>query len=433
LERESADVVIVGAGAAGLMAAIWAGRGLAGTGARVLLLDGAKDVGVKILVAGGGRCNVTHHEVDERQYAGGSRNTIRKVFEHFDVAQTVAFFGELGVQLKRERTGKLFPVTDSARTVLNALLGEVRRLGVELIHPWHVGAVERTDDGGFIIRREGLDEAFEATRVALATGGMAMPKSGSDGGGYALARVLGHTVTDRLFPALVPLVVGGNSRWLTELSGISARVVAEVCSGAGKRLARFENDLLCTHFGLSGPAVMDASRWLTDARAQDSGASLRVGWLPGETFESVEKALRALGAARVLPWLRARLPERLARAVCAAHGVDPTLPGASLTKAARRGLAHALVEMPVEVAHDRGFKHAEATAGGVRLSEVNPRTMQSRLSKGLWLVGEILDVDGRIGGFNFQWAWSTGAIAGKSMASEVATTRASSETTRPRE
>lgn len=415
---EQADIVIVGAGAAGLMTAAWIGRKLEGNRQRILLLDGAKQVGVKILVAGGGRCNVTHYEVDERQYAGGSRNTIRKVLQRFDVPQTVQFFHELGVELKREDTGKQFPVTDSARTVLDALLTELNRLGVELVNPWRVKSIEKGEHG-FEIRSDHNDGLIDTPRVVLATGGMALPKSGSDGAGYGLVRNLGHSITDRVFPSLVPLVVGGRSHWLTALSGISTRATVEVRSGSNKRLARFENDLLCTHFGLSGPAVMDASRWLTEARSSDAAAGLRVGWLPDETFDSVDEALRALGGRSVITWIRERLPERLAKAICEAHGVDGSQSGAQFSKDSRRILAHALVEMPVEVLGDRGFTHAEVTAGGVPLSEIDPRTMHSRVCDNLWLVGEILDVDGRIGGFNFQWAWASGYIAGNAIAASI--------------
>ncbi len=417
--------MIVGAGAAGLMTAIWAARGLVGSDAKIVLLDGAKTVGVKILVAGGGRCNVTHHEVDERQYAGGSRNTVRNVLRRFDVPRTVAFFAALGVELKREQTGKLFPVTDSARTVLDALLGEITRLGVTLRYPWRVGAVERTPGGGFVVRRQESDQAIECRHLVLATGGMALPKSGSDGGGYTLATALGHTLTEHMYPALVPLVVADASRWLADLSGISAHVRVDVCSGAGKRLATFENDLLCTHFGLSGPAVMDASRWLSEARTHDPDATLRICWLPGETFEGVDGALTRFGARPLLAWLRERLPERLARALCQTLDIDPAQPGSRLKKEPRRALAHTLVGMPVHIAHDRGFTHAEATAGGVPLNEIDPRTMRSRACEGLWLVGEILDVDGRIGGFNFQWAWSSGYTAGTALAAASASPQAS--------
>lgn len=406
------------------MAAVWTGRGLAearadGRRPRVLLLDGSVKVGIKILVAGGGRCNVTHHEVDEKQYAGGSRNTIRKVLRSFNVPRTVEFFRELGVDLKQEDTGKLFPVTDRAQTVLEALLSETRRLDIELVHPWRVGEIDRGPGGGFLIRRDNSTDTIETPRVVLATGGKALPKSGSDGGGYTLATSLGHTLTTRMIPALVPLVIGGQSHWMTELSGISARVSVEVRAGSGKRIARFENDMLCTHFGLSGPAVMDASRWLIEAKANDPAASLHVGWLLGETFESVEESLLNLGEQRLLTWLRDRLPERLAKALCERLGVDPAFTGSTLTKEARRALAHALVGMPVEVLDDRGFTHAEATAGGVPLSEIDPGSMRSRACEGLWLIGEILDVDGRIGGFNFQWAWSSGHAAGRSLARDT--------------
>ncbi|MEO1278867.1 MAG: NAD(P)/FAD-dependent oxidoreductase [Planctomycetota bacterium] len=414
------DIAIVGAGAAGLMTAIAAGRVVEseGSGARVVLLDGAKKVGVKILVAGGGRCNVTHHEIDEKQYAGTSRNTIRKVLRRFGVADTVAFFEELGVTLKREPTGKLFPTTDKAQTVLSALLSEAERLGIELVHPWRVGSVER-DGEGFVLRRQDADESLRADRLVLCVGGKALPRSGSDGGGYTLARTLGHSITDHVFPALVPMNAGPDSAWLTDLSGVSCRAGVEVRAGTGKRLARFENDLLCTHFGLSGPAPMDASRYLTAARLDDADASLHISWLTGEDFEGVDAALQGLGQRTPLSYLREHLPERLARALCEHAGIDPATAGSQLGRDARRRLAHALVGTPVDIAGDRGFTYAEVTAGGIPLGEIDPATMASRECDNLWLAGEVLDVDGRIGGFNFQWAWASGWIAGQSVAQHV--------------
>ncbi|MCW5765708.1 MAG: NAD(P)/FAD-dependent oxidoreductase, partial [Phycisphaeraceae bacterium] len=203
---EAWDIAVVGAGAAGLMAAIAAERAAAETERplRVLVLDGARKLGAKILVAGGGRCNVTHYAVDESAYAGSSRHAIKQVLRAFGVERTVAFFAELGVELKREETGKLFPVTDDAHTVLDALLGEAARLGVELRHPWRVGAVEATVDG-FVLRHAAADEApkaepITARRVILCTGGKSLPKSGSDGAGYELARSLGHTITPLVTP-----------------------------------------------------------------------------------------------------------------------------------------------------------------------------------------------------------------------------------------
>jgi len=410
------NITIIGAGAAGLMAAIAAGRAARGNGsdARIVLLDGANKIGVKILVAGGGRCNVTHHAIDERQYAGTSHNTIRKVLRAFGVADTVAFFDGLGVTLKREDTGKLFPITNKAQTVLNALLGEVERLGIELLHPWRVREIERDTDG-FTLLSNNSTETMRADRLVLCTGGMALPRSGSDGGGYIIARALGHTITERVFPALVPLIVGPESKWLTELSGLSCRAGIEVRSGTGKRLARFENDLLCTHFGLSGPAPMDASRYLTAARHEDRNATLFICWVD-EPFEKIDTSLQELGQRTPLAYVREYVPDRLARALCERAGVDPTCPGNQLPREPRRTLAHLLAGTRTDISGDRGFAHAEVTAGGVPLTEINPATMASRACEGLWLAGEILDVDGRIGGFNFQWAWASGHIAGSSVA-----------------
>ncbi len=402
---------MVGAGAAGLMAGIVAGRTLRahGTGGRVLLLDGAPRVGVKILVAGGGRCNVTHHAVDERSYAGGSRNTIRKVLRAYGVDRTVSFFRDLGVELKREETGKLFPTTDNARTVLNALLGAARDASVEVRHPARVDRVERAGDGFEVSGDWG---GVSARAVILATGGKALPKSGSDGGGYALARGLGHTIREPVFPALVPLVLDASSP-IRELGGLALPVRLEVRAGTGKRLVSFEDAMLCTHFGVSGPGAMDISRYLTDARRADPDAALVACWLPGDDRESVEAELLGLGKRRLGRWIRERLPERLADALLEIAGVSASCAGVDLTKAARRSVLGALFEMVLPVVGDRGFTHAEVTAGGVPLEEIRVATMASRVCDGLFLCGELCDVDGRIGGFNFQWAWATGHLAGE--------------------
>ncbi|MEC9373185.1 MAG: aminoacetone oxidase family FAD-binding enzyme, partial [Planctomycetota bacterium] len=421
----SIDIAILGAGAAGLMAAIFAGRtARAGhfADASIVALDGARTLGAKILVAGGGRCNVTHHEVSETAYAGSSRNAIRKVLRRFDVPRTVEFFRELGVELKREETGKLFPVTDSARTVLNALLGAVREAGAEIRHPWRVAGVEHEAGAThpFVVHPEDAAQApIRARRIILATGGRALPRSGSDGAGYAFARALGHTVTERVFPALVPLTLP-KDHFLCGLSGLTFDATLEVRGGGGKRLASFTNSTLCAHFGLSGPSVLDISRYYTDAKRDDAGATLHLNALPGETTESVDAALLGLDSQTVARWLKGRVAQRLGEALCAAAGVDGSTPGHGLTREARRRLAATLTALELPVTGDRGFTHAEVTAGGVPLSEIELRTMESRVTPGLHIIGEICDVDGRIGGFNFQWAWASGYVAGTAAAESLA-------------
>jgi hypothetical protein len=409
---EIVDIAIVGAGAAGLMAGIWAGRAAARRGVtkRIILLDGAKSLGAKILVAGGGRCNVTHDVVDERAFAGSSPHAIRKVLRRFDVQRTIEFFREIGVELKREDTGKLFPTTDRARTVLDALLRAAREAGVEIHHPWRVESVKKVSDTFFV--RSGAGAAIRARAVVLATGGKSLPKTGSDGHGYELARGLGHSITSRIFPALVPLTLP-TAHPLCALSGLSAVATLEVRSATDRKLASFTDSLLCAHFGLSGPAALDISRYLTDARMNDQGATLYVNWLPEETAESVDGALIAPGKTSPARWLRERgLPARLAETLCEMANADPSGSAAQMTRERRRALAGIIAEMPLPITGDRGFAHAEVTAGGVPLSELRLETMESRRCPGLFIIGEICDVDGRIGGYNFQWAWASGYVAG---------------------
>jgi predicted Rossmann fold flavoprotein len=401
----------VGAGAAGLMAAIWAARSASASERRVVVLDGARVLGAKILVSGGGRCNVTHHAVDETAFNGSTPPAIRKVLRRFDVERTIAFFREIGVLLKREDTGKLFPVTDRARTVLDALLVAARDAGVSLQHPWRVATVAR-DASGFVLT-SASGETLRAGRVALATGGRSLPKTGSDGGGYVLATSLGHSLTERIFPALVPLVVP-EGHFVRRLSGLSVPVTLEVRLASGRKRAAVTGSLLCTHFGLSGPAVLDVSRHLLDARLDDPGARLIVRWIPEREAASVDTALRTLAGASVGGYVAGLLPDRLGRALCTEAGVELATPGHRLSRDQRRALVQALTEMTVPIAGDRSYGVAEVTAGGVPLREIHLDTLRSRVCPGLSLCGEICDVDGRIGGFNFQWAWASGHVAGSS-------------------
>ena len=402
---EHADLVVVGAGAAGLFAAIHAGR----AGTRVIALDGARVIGAKILVAGGGRCNVTHHAVDEKAYAGSTPGAIRTVLRKFAVEDTVRFFEAYGVELKREDTGKLFPTTDDAHTILNALLQAARDAGVDLRFPRRVTRLERTQDGGFVVAGDWGE--IHAPRVVLSTGGKALPKSGSDGGGYDFARALGHTVTDRVHPALVPLILPGTHP-LRALSGLTLQATLVLRGGTGKVLREFTNSLLCTHFGLSGPCALDISRYWRDAVCDDSLAGLFANFIPNEREDTLDAKLLASKAANAVAFLRDFVPERLARTLCEVAAVDPAASLRQLTREQRKALARAACALPLSVEGDRGFTYAEVTMGGVPLSEVKLDTMESRVCPGLHLAGEILDVDGRIGGFNFQWAWATGFLAG---------------------
>jgi hypothetical protein len=409
---DRADIAIIGAGAAGIMAGIWAGR--ADPRHSIVILDGAQKIGAKILVSGGGRCNVTHQQVDAAAFAGSSRHAINKILRRFDVSQTITFFRELGVELKREETGKLFPITDRARTVLEALLMAAQKANVLIQHPRRVEAVDRIANG-FCVRGEWGQ--IEARHVVLATGGKSLPKTGSDGHGYAIAKSVGHSLTPRVFPALVPLTLPPE-HFICGLSGLTTPATLEVRSRRGKKLIAFTNSTLCTHFGLSGPSVLDISRYYLDAKFDDPETTLVISWWPEKKPEQLDAELQALRIA-VFKHLRSSLPERLARALCQQAGIEPSAAGNELTRLQRLTLTRLVTQMPLPITGERGYNFAEVTAGGVPLSELHLDRMESRVCPGLFLCGEICDVDGRIGGFNFQWAWASGYVAGISAIQKV--------------
>lgn len=401
------DLLVVGAGAAGLATAIFAARRLPGRS--IVALDGAPRLGAKILVAGGGRCNVTNAIVTPADYWGGNTHTIRRVLAALPVAATVDFFREIGVALHEEEDGKLFPDTNRARTVLDALLREADRRGVTLQTGGRVHAIERRGADGFrVVTPFG---EFETRRVALATGGLSLPKTGSDGGGYALAQRLGHTLVPTT-PGLAPLVLDG--AFHTPLAGIS-HPAALTIRESNTRPLTLRGALLWTHFGVSGPLALNASRHWHRARRAQRDVAVHLSFLPDDDYASAEQ--RLLDAAAAQPRVHLRnllsrwLPARLAEALLNDAAIVGATPLAHVARAARRALLRALLDRPLPIRDSRGYAYAEVTAGGVPLSEIDAATMESKVCAGLYLVGEILDVDGRIGGFNFQWAWASGFVA----------------------
>jgi predicted Rossmann fold flavoprotein len=405
------DVVIVGAGAAGLATAIFAAR--AAPQLRVRCLDGARRVGAKILVSGGSRCNVTNREVTERDFWGGSSRVVRHILRAFPADRAAAFFAELGVTLHEEEDGKLFPDTNRSRTVLDALLAEAARLGITIDTDHRVTAIARAD-GGFSL--DVAASVIAARAIAVATGGRSLPKTGSDGTGYDLVRRLGHGYVETT-PALAPLILGGDSH--AALAGVSHPAILTLRVN-GRIAIRLEGSLLWTHFGMSGPVVLNMSRHWHRAMLDGQAAEVLLNLCPGESFESLDawwlEQERDRPRAQASTVLASRLPAAMANAWLDVANIPRDVTMAHLGREERRRLIRALIEAPVTIVDSRGYSYAEVTAGGIPLDEIDAATMQSRVCPGLYLVGEILDVDGRLGGFNFQWAWSSGWVAGQAIA-----------------
>jgi predicted Rossmann fold flavoprotein len=409
------DTIIVGAGAAGLATAIFLrGRNPAQT---VLLLDGTRKPGAKILVSGGSRCNVTNRAVTERDFWGGPAPAIRQILRAFPARAAADYFHSLGVALHEEHDGKLFPDSNRSRDVLDALLAEADRRSVDLRGSHRVSAVVKSDDGFEVVTSQAT---FHAARVVLATGGQSLPKSGSDGAGYAMARALGHSIVPTT-PALVPLTLASDdpSAIHAAISGVSTETALTLWiqerAAFGVRGA-----LLWTHFGISGPVVLNMSRHWLRATLEGHDVRLTASFVPDWDFRATEEFL--LAEVRERPRSTAGsavarvVPGSMATALLTAIGIDPSRALAHLDRDSRRRLTRALTAWDLRVTGSRGYAYAEATAGGVDLREIDPRTLASRTCPGLYLVGEVLDVDGRLGGFNFQWAWATAFVAARALA-----------------
>jgi predicted Rossmann fold flavoprotein len=399
---------VLGAGAAGTMAAIFAAAG----GADTLLLERTKDGGRKILISGGGRCNILPARVDERRFVtDSSSNTLRNILRTWPLTEQIAFFErELGLTLVEEQeTAKLFPSSNRARDVRDGLLSLAARRGARFMPGTRVTGLHRWQDGWKVELEGAAPLAVDA--VVVATGGLSVPSTGSDGAGFGILAALGHAVHPT-YPALTPLVVEGSP--FGALAGISLPVT--ITARDGVRSATASGGFLFTHRGYSGPSVLDVSHVPVRSRLDaDAAASLTVRWTAlGEAEWAA--ALRPEGTRTVAGVLRHEMPERLAESLAGRAGVPATRPLAQLRREERVRLVDLLVRCPLPWTGDEGYRKAEVTGGGVSLAEIDPRTMESRRHPGLFICGEVLDAFGPIGGYNFLWAWATGRAAGAAAA-----------------
>ena len=397
-------VVVVGAGAAGLMAAIHAAK----AGARVVLLERTADGGRKILISGGGRCNVLPSVAKpERFVTASSPNSMKKLLRSWPLEEQRRFFeDELGLALALEpETGKLFPTTNKARDVRDRLVAHARELGADVWFEAKVKDARPLEGVWQVVLDDGT--TIDARAVVLATGGLSVPQTGSDGIGLAIARRLGHTIRDT-YPALTPLTATPAVH--APLAGVSLEVTLEAPLQKGRFTST--GGFLFTHRGYSGPTVLDVSHLAVRARAQGAQQPVLVRWTTLDR-DAWDAALRdTTRGSTVGSVVRRALPTRLADALIDEARVHATRPLAELRREERTRLVELLAAYPLPWNGDEGYKKAEVTGGGVALEEVEPKTMESRLHPGLHLCGEILDAFGPIGGHNFMWAWATGRQAG---------------------
>ncbi len=401
-------VAVVGAGAAGTMAAIFA----ATAGAETLLLERTRDGGRKILISGGGRCNILPSRVDERRFVtDSSPNTLRKMLRSWPLAEQIGFFErELGLTLVEEKeSAKLFPASNRARDVRDGLLALAARRGARFLPDTTViGLVPSA--AGWTVACDGAPP-LTVDAVVVASGGLSVPNTGSDGRGLAMLAALGHTI-HTTYPALTPVVA--EPAPFGALAGVSLPVTITALDDARSSMSR--GGFLFTHRGYSGPSALDVSHVIARSRREGNAeARLVVRWtsLDEAAWEAV---LKPAGTRTVAGALRRELPERLADTLAGMAGVPPSRRLAQLGREERLRLIGVLVRGELPWTGDEGYKKAEVTGGGVSLAEVDPRTMESRRHPGLYLCGEVLDAFGPIGGYNFLWAWATGRAAGQAAA-----------------
>lgn len=419
--EEPVDMVIVGAGAAGLMTAISAGRAarIKPAPLRIILLDTRQKIGAKILMSGGTRCNVTNREVKPTDFQGGPGHFVKHVLEAFTPQETIHFFKKIGVELVLERTGKYFPSTNSAQTVLDALMKEAKQAGISLKTGVRVTQIKKAGDFFDLKNADGTYHVL-ARKVVLSTGGRSYPTTGSDGTGYDIAKSLGHTISPT-FPALTPLLTPDQD-WKS-LSGIAFEVKLSFFKNE-KKECEYQDSFLFTHFGFSGPAVLDISRHFSSA-GREERPQIKANFLPQENEVSLKILFQSLKNKNPNKFIKNfltdqfSLPDRFVETLFKKAGLNQDLTFGKYSNPDFKKLMHVLLFCPLEISGVYGYRKAEVTAGGVDLAEVKFSTLESKHVSGLYFAGEILDVDGRIGGFNFQWAWSTGAIAGRSAAGSL--------------
>lgn len=400
------QIIIIGGGASGLMAGICAAR----EGAAVTILEHMDRVGKKLLSTGNGRCNMTNLSLKAEHYRSSQKQFPMKVLDRFSVWDTLTFFDEIGIVTKNKK-GYIYPNSEQASAVLDSLRLELSRLGVRIVVDCHIRSVKKNKKGGFAAESD--RGSFHADRLILAAGSKAAPVTGSDGSGYELARSFGHRVIQPL-PALVQLRCQG--KMFRSLAGIRCEAVVKLMSGK-RTLAADEGEVQLTDYGISGIPTFQVSRFASVALAQGQEVTAVLDFFPSRSIEDTRQFLKqrasSLSCRTAGDFLTGVLSKKLSETLIRLAGIAPDTPVSELSSSQLEQLLKQIKHFETPVTATNSFDQAQVCCGGVDTREVRPDTLESRLVPGLYLIGELLDVDGVCGGYNLQWAWSTGAIAGR--------------------
>lgn len=408
---EKKHVIIVGGGAAGMIAAISAKR----LETNVTILERNPRVGKKILATGNGRCNFTNINSDITYFHGNNPKFAYSAFSNFTMEETIKFFEKLGIQPKIEDFGKVFPMSDQASSVLDVLRYELDELGVNTICDAFVKNIKKRNNKFFINLEDG--STHKADKVIIATGGKAMPSSGSDGNGYDLAINQGHKITD-IFPALVQLMVEGN--FLKRIDGVKFVGTAEIIH-KNKSIEKDSGDILFTNYGVSGPPILQISRQAGEYLQSKKDVYLKISIIDTMAKDDLIKILKKrfkLSSSKSLEFsLVGLINKKLIPVILMEAGIKDLKSSAEkISDKEIDNIAHILTDWRFKIKATKSWSSAQVTAGGVDTKEINNKTMESKLIEGLFFAGEIIDIDGYCGGFNLQWAWSSGFVAGRNAA-----------------
>lgn len=411
MNTKKKHVIVVGGGASGMMAAIAARR----QGANVTILERNPRIGKKILATGNGRCNFTNVNADITHYHGNNYKFAYTALSKFSTNETIDFFEALGITHKIEENGKVFPMSDQASSILDVLMYELNKIGVHIICDAYVTE---------IIHKNGLFEiqinngsTLQADKVVIAAGGKAMPSTGSDGNGFELAQKLGHTIID-IFPGLVQLKLEGS--FFKQIEGVKLVGTAELLYN-NKSAATDRGDILFANYGVSGPPILQISRKAGELIRENKEAILKITIMDMISKEELKKLVASRfekGPEKTVEFsLVGLVNKRLIPVLLKAAGIgNLKCPVANLSAKEHEKIINILTDWRFRVTGTKSWPSAQVTAGGVATDEINQNTMESKIVKGLFLAGEIIDIDGQCGGFNLQWAWSSGFIAGQNAA-----------------